>query len=129
MAKSTRIASRFVGLVLVGGLIPGACLVALVPGARQLGLSNQLTETVGLGQLSQPTTVYDSARNVVSRIGLRDREPAKLDEVPPALVDAVIVTEDKTFWTNPGIDLAGLSRRSEERRVGKECRSRWSPDH
>src|SRR5437588_3606822 len=110
MAKSTRIASRFVGLVLVGGLIPGACLVALVPGARQLGLSNQLTETVGLGQLSQPTTVYDSARNVVSRIGLRDREPAKLDEVPPALVDAVIVTEDKTFWTNPGIDLAGLSR-------------------
>ena len=23
----------------------------------------------------------------------------------------------------------GLSARSEERRVGKECRSRWSPDH
>ena len=23
----------------------------------------------------------------------------------------------------------GLSRRSEERRVGKECRSRWSPYH
>src|SRR5256885_14246794 len=27
-----------------------------------------------------------------------------------------------------GIDLAGV-RRSEERRVGKEGRSRWSPDH
>src|SRR2546430_17707796 len=25
--------------------------------------------------------------------------------------------------------LAGLDARSEERRVGKECRSRWSPDH
>src|SRR6266849_7766175 len=24
---------------------------------------------------------------------------------------------------------AGLQERSEERRVGKECRSRWSPDH
>ena len=23
----------------------------------------------------------------------------------------------------------GISRRSEERRVGKECRSRWSPYH
>src|SRR5947208_2240758 len=110
MAKSTRIASRFVGLVLVGGLIPGASLVALVPGARQLGLSNRLTETVGLGQLSQPTTVYDSAGNVVSRLGLRDREPARLDEVPQTLIDAVIVTEDRTFWTNPGVDLAGLSR-------------------
>ena len=25
--------------------------------------------------------------------------------------------------------MAGLSARSEERRVGKECRSRWSPYH
>ena len=32
-----------------------------------------------------------------------------------------------------GTDMAaffqGLMDRSEERRVGKECRSRWSPDH
>src|SRR5258707_2549966 len=27
-----------------------------------------------------------------------------------------------------GVD-AGQTQRSEERRVGKECRSRWSPDH
>src|SRR5437870_7836387 len=26
-------------------------------------------------------------------------------------------------------EVAGESERSEERRVGKECRSRWSPDH
>ena len=29
----------------------------------------------------------------------------------------------------PGGRLAGLQARSEERRVGKECRSRWSPYH
>src|SRR5690349_23327289 len=28
-----------------------------------------------------------------------------------------------------GVHAAGLTLRSEERRVGKECRSRWSPDH
>ena len=28
--------------------------------------------------------------------------------------------------TRPGVELLV---RSEERRVGKECRSRWSPDH
>ena len=28
-----------------------------------------------------------------------------------------------------GIGDWGLGPRSEERRVGKECRSRWSPDH
>ena len=27
------------------------------------------------------------------------------------------------------VELEGLSLRSEERRVGKECRSRWSPYH
>src|SRR5262249_57781083 len=27
------------------------------------------------------------------------------------------------------IDIMGLQARSEERRVGKECRSRWSPYH
>src|SRR5215216_7465160 len=28
-----------------------------------------------------------------------------------------------------GLTFAGISARSEERRVGKECRSRWSPYH
>src|SRR5688572_33368685 len=40
-----------------------------------------------------------------------------------------------TTWTRPGRWCGGTSNcprgcaRSEERRVGKECRSRWSPDH
>ena len=33
----------------------------------------------------------------------------------------------KITWKTAGIDTAFT--RSEERRVGKECRSRWSPDH
>ena len=35
-------------------------------------------------------------------------------------------------WGADASDLADLAypiSRSEERRVGKECRSRWSPDH
>ena len=27
------------------------------------------------------------------------------------------------------LEFEGMARRSEERRVGKECRSRWSPYH
>src|SRR5438034_9487064 len=31
--------------------------------------------------------------------------------------------------TNPIVSISVARLRSEERRVGKECRSRWSPDH
>ena len=38
-------------------------------------------------------------------------------------------TEDVKKFLFNCIDLTTLNSRSEERRVGKECRSRWSPYH
>ena len=37
-----------------------------------------------------------------------------------------LTTEQKKLWDH---DAAKKFKRSEERRVGKECRSRWSPYH
>src|SRR5256886_12810895 len=34
-----------------------------------------------------------------------------------------------TFLSNIGLAVSDFANRSEERRVGKECRSRWSPYH
>jgi membrane peptidoglycan carboxypeptidase len=82
-----------------------------VPGTRQIGRSVHYRETVSsLGQLSAPTTVYDSRGNVIGKLGLQDREPAELAEVPQSLIDAVVVTEDKSFWTNSGVDVGGMVR-------------------
>ena len=39
--------------------------------------------------------------------------------------DRIILTSD----AGGKVDMAFTSSRSEERRVGKECRSRWSPYH
>jgi len=63
-----------------------------------------------LGELSSPTTVYDANGSQIGKLGVQDREPAELAEVPQILINAVIATEDKTFWKNPGIDVAGVSR-------------------
>src|SRR3712207_9473755 len=44
-------------------------------------------------------------------------------------VDALAARDLIVARARPGAALAGIARRSEERRVGKECRSRWSPYH
>ncbi|MDQ6855244.1 MAG: transglycosylase domain-containing protein, partial [Actinomycetota bacterium] len=111
MPTSARVLSRFAGLVVVSALFLGVCFAALVPGARELAVAHRDSGTVkSLGQLSGPTTVYDSAGNVIGKLGLLDREPAELAEVPQILMDAVILNEDKTFWTNPGVDIGGVAR-------------------
>src|SRR5438093_8221989 len=48
-------------------------------------------------------------------------------DVPPALKDAHVVALDHVALL-AGTAFRGQYERSEERRVGKECRSRWSPD-
>ena len=40
-----------------------------------------------------------------------------------------LVTDFSAMTDQPKALLAKLEERSEERRVGKECRSRWSPYH
>ena len=69
--------------------------------------------------------------DVTEKVGLVSRPPTE-----------EVVTQDELlelFKTNSkpkhyiGIEISGFlhlgSLRSEERRVGKECRSRWSPYH
>ncbi|UPT74629.1 MAG: PBP1A family penicillin-binding protein [Elusimicrobiota bacterium] len=38
------------------------------------------------------------------------REPAEWEQLPPALKDAVVATEDKRFWTHHGLDLRAMAR-------------------
>ena len=46
-----------------------------------------------------------------NQLGLEDREPVtSIEEVPQPVSDAVIATEDQSFWTNDGIDLGAVFR-------------------
>ncbi len=38
------------------------------------------------------------------------RRPVPLSEISPWLIDATIATEDNSFWTNNGLNVAGLAR-------------------
>jgi penicillin-binding protein 1A len=111
MPNFARVLTRLAAIVLVGGLTLGVCFAALVPGVRQIAMAQHYTGTVkSLGELSSPTLVYDANGGQIGKLGVQDREPAELAEVPQILINAVIDTEDKTFWKNPGIDVGGVSR-------------------
>src|SRR2546426_7059479 len=64
--------------------------------------------------------------------GLRDRygvAQARVMAIPIRLTDLPELKERVPFDSSGGWPAPPTETRSEERRVGKECRSRWSPYH
>lgn len=111
MRPSRRLVRLF-AITLAGGVTLGVSLVALGPGIAEIAGSAQYSGRVvpRLRPLEGPTTIYDAQGNVLDRIGNLDRTPVELGEVPKVLVDAVVATEDRTFYTNPGIDVRSAVR-------------------
>jgi penicillin-binding protein 1A len=84
---------------------------ALVPSAAVLAEAHDYRPTVpALRDLAQRSTIYDSAGTEIARVGTINREDVSLDQVPKVIRKAVIAVEDKTFWTNDGLDLNALLR-------------------
>ena len=56
---------------------------------------------------------------------------AVMDWMPDEQESGITITSAVTTcpWKNCDIQIIDTPGRSEERRVGKECRSRWSPYH
>ena len=54
---------------------------------------------------------------------------AFIETIPPIPVSDAALRSKEAGVTMFGFTVPGLTWRSEERRVGKECRSRWSPYH
>ena len=50
------------------------------------------------------TSIYDNE--------MEDRVPVSLDAVPKVVVDAIIATEDKSFYSHEGISIRGIARRA-----------------
>src|SRR5258707_15173140 len=90
----------------------GACVI-ISSGDQGGPMSNGLTHTgyIDVGDLDAWTVTANSGDSITVRMG--DMTNSSLSPV---------------LWIY-GPNGALLNSRSEERRVGKECRSRWSPYH
>ncbi len=114
MRPFSRTLSTFLLTIVIGGIAVGACLAALIPGTVEIATAHRYTaDQVGdLKKLAQPSTIYWSdGTTSMGTFGLQARVPINsLNEVPQGVVDAIIATEDRSFWTNDGIDLGAVFR-------------------
>ena len=60
---------------------------------------------------AQTTNVYYAGgKTKIGRFATQNRESIPLADMPKAMQDAVVAAEDRTFWTNRGIDPKGIIR-------------------
>lgn len=60
---------------------------------------------------TQTTQVYYSdGKHKLGEFALQDRESVSIDEIPASMQAAAIAAEDRSFYTNRGIDLKGIIR-------------------
>jgi penicillin-binding protein 1A len=102
----------FLTTVVVGGVVIGVCLAALIP---SIGVITSATKyhsdlVTTLRDLNERSTVFDSAGNQIGVLGTQNRQSIPLDQVPQLVIDAVVATEDKTFWDNDGVELSAVAR-------------------
>ena len=105
-------AQALVATIVAGGLVMAVCFAVLIPSLGMLAGAQRYSTrgTLTLRGLAQRSTVVDAAGNQIAQLGTINREDVKLDAVPKILQDAVISVEDKTFWTNDGVDINSLLR-------------------
>jgi membrane peptidoglycan carboxypeptidase len=57
------------------------------------------------------TYVYDrTGTQLLARFECENREEVRFSEIPSSIVDATVAAEDRTFWTNDGIDYTAVAR-------------------
>lgn len=68
-------------------------------------------EDLARDPLAQTTNVFDrEGTNLLYQFEVERREVVPLADVPQVVIDATISAEDKSFWTNPGVDIFSIIR-------------------
>ncbi|WDP89695.1 MAG: PBP1A family penicillin-binding protein [Desulfobacter sp.] len=97
---------KLAGVLIFFGLLTGAMAGGFY------GLIYDLPEINRLKQFkpSSVTQVYSADNKIISRFYLEKRFPVSIDAIPQTLVDALIVTEDRNFFSHAGVNLKAIAR-------------------
>src|SRR5947208_3083148 len=94
-------------------IIATGALMVLGAGAALAFFAGDLPSPQDLAKdpLAQSTKVYDrTGTELLYQFSEENREVVSYQDIPQVLIDAAVSAEDKTFWTNPGVDIVGTIR-------------------
>jgi len=95
---------RWFAFLTVGGILAAALSFFILYRAIAIPDANADFQT-------QTTQVYYSdGKHKIGEFATQDRESVSIDEIPASMQAAAIAAEDRTFYTNRGIDLKGIIR-------------------
>ena len=88
------------------GLLSGATVGVFFAFTRDLPQIRELENF----EPSAATRIYSADQVLLAELFLEKRTPVGIDQIPANLKSALIVTEDRQFYTHSGIDLKGILR-------------------
>ena len=87
------------------------CLLLAAAGGAVAALYVDSVPTPEQLTLPESTTVYYSdGKTPMAKLGTENRTILTFDEMNDAVKQSIVAAEDKTFWTNKGVDFGGVLR-------------------
>ncbi|MFH1581623.1 MAG: penicillin-binding protein 1A, partial [Pseudomonadota bacterium] len=92
--------------ILVGGIIFGVIAGAI------LAITSDFPQIRSLETYSPPavTRIYSADKKVLAELFIEKRDPVLLKDIPCFLKEAMVATEDRSFYKHSGVDLKGIMR-------------------
>ena len=91
------------GLVALGVLGAGTLALILTPGLPSV-------RVLAKHQFTVPLRIYTRGGQLIGQFGEENRVPVSLAQVPPLQIQALLAAEDADFYSEPGVNFAGMLR-------------------
>lgn len=94
--------------VLAAGLLVPAAAAAGTAASGSIQFFDDLPSELQQGALAEPSKIYANDGSLIATLYEENRQPIKLDQVSPTMVDAMLAIEDDRFYEHGGVDLQGI---------------------
>lgn len=103
---------RLFAVIAAGALLITAVVVAVAPRVWQIANAHEELPIVlpPFEGLAQRTYVYDANGEEIAVFELENSQPIDYEDIPPQVVQAFLVVEDKEFFNHDGVNVRSLIR-------------------